>query len=413
MRSSLSNRFSALENPLYRRYWFGSMASVGASQLMVVGQAWLVFDLSQSALMLGVLGAAASLPTIVVSLFGGALADQMDKRKIIIATSLVNALLMLLLAALIYTETVSVWHIILIAGVSSFVSGLDWPCRQAFFPLLVEKKEMLSAVALNSILWQATRMALPAAGGILLAYYSPGLVFVLCSAGFLLMVPALVKITYEHQPGHSTDSTFVQIKEGFVFITEQKLFLILILLTYTSMFFGMSYMSLLPAFSSLLSLGPKGYGFLMAATGIGSVLGTFATGYIDRTKPAGNIMIAASAAAGFFIYLLCALTVMAEGLPYSGWVVGFVILCASLLNSVFVLSAMTTLQLNVPDKLRGRVMGIHSLCYSLMPLGSLFLGGLATWVGVPGAVATGITVYLVFLMAIWLFREEVQQIHLT
>ena len=111
-----SSRIGALRRPMYRRYWLGSFASIGATQLLTMGQGWLVYELSGSALQLGYLGASASIPTIVVSLFGGAIADKLDKRLIIMVTSLLTASLLLLLAILDLTETVRVWHVLTIAA---------------------------------------------------------------------------------------------------------------------------------------------------------------------------------------------------------------------------------------------------------------------------------------------------------
>lgn len=394
---STLTRFRALRHASYRRYWLGSMASVGATQLMMVGQGWLVFDLSHSPLMLGVLGAASSIPTILVTLFGGALADRLDKKKIILATSLCNSIFMLCLTTLIFTDLVEVWHIITIAGLVSFVSGIDWPCRQALFPHLIEKEDMLSAVALNSILWQATRMVLPAIGGLLLSLYSPGLVFALCSLGFFSMIPALFSIRLDHNPTNQTSTTLQQIRQGITFVFDEKLFLYLLLLTYASMFFGTSYMNLLPAFADLLEMGAKGYGLLLAATGAGSVTGTLLTSLFQHSRNLGKIILASSFCAGITIYCFCLLTETGVTAPYSKELAAMALLIASAFHSIFVICSMTAMQLRVPEMLRGRVMGLHGLSYSLMPLGSLVFGSLASWYGVSLSVAGAITIYLIIL----------------
>ena len=157
-------RFAALRGPRFRRYWLGSAASVGAFQLLIMGQGWLVYELSGSTLQLGFLGAASSIPTIIASLAGGVIADRVDRRRMIIATSLLTALLLALLATLDGSEVVRVWHVLAIAGTIALVVGFDFPARMAIFPSLVGRSHMMSAVALNAMLWQGTRMFLPALG---------------------------------------------------------------------------------------------------------------------------------------------------------------------------------------------------------------------------------------------------------
>ena len=131
---NFSGRLRALQRVQYRRYWLGSFASVGATQLQVMGQAWLVFKLSGSPLMLGYLGAATAIPAILLTIFGGVLADQLNKKTVLMITSLLVALLLLVLAILDFTHLATAWLVILIAALISIVTGLDWPTRQAIFP---------------------------------------------------------------------------------------------------------------------------------------------------------------------------------------------------------------------------------------------------------------------------------------
>ena len=156
-------RYPALGFPLYRRYWLASFASVGATQLITLGQGWLIFELSGSAVQLGLLGAAAALPNILMTLAGGVIADRFDKRRILMCTSLATTLLLATLAWLDATDRVAVWHVLTVAALVSLITGLDWPVRVSLYPQLIERSAFMSAVALNSFIWQATRMAVPAA----------------------------------------------------------------------------------------------------------------------------------------------------------------------------------------------------------------------------------------------------------
>ena len=170
-------RYPALGFAAYRRYWFASFASVGATQLITLGQGWLIFELTGSALQLGLLGAAASLPNIAMTLFGGVIADRFDKRQILRMTSILITTLLLVLAWLDFSGEVQVWQVITIAALFSTITGLDWPARVAIYPHLIERHAFMSAVALNSFIWQSTRMAIPALGGLLIYVADTWLIF--------------------------------------------------------------------------------------------------------------------------------------------------------------------------------------------------------------------------------------------
>lgn len=381
-------QLGALHAPLYRRYWLGSLASIGATQLLVLGKGWLVFSLSGSPLMLGLLGAAGAVPQILVSLFGGVLADRLDKRKVLMMTSLVTASLLLVLAVLDFTGVVAVWHVIVLAMLIGLTSGFDWPSRQAFFPSLIDREQMMSAVALNSVLWQGTRMIVPAIGGIVIALSSTAVVFLAAAGGFLTMFFVMKSFDVVHR-GAERGNSLQQFVEGLRFIASSKLFATLIPLTWIVTFFGVSYIQLMPAFADILEVGERGFGFLVSASGVGSVTGTMLTVFTRKTRRLGWIVLAGCMLSAVALLGFSVVTAFAAGMhdPYAV-AVCFVVL-VSLFNSTYLISSMTVLQMRVPDALRGRVMGIHGITFSLIPLGALFSGSLASAFTAPTAVAIG------------------------
>ena len=151
---------------------------------MIMAQGWLIFELSGSPMDLGILGAAVSGPAIVVLLFGGILADRFDRRYLLMTTSLITAVLLLVQALLDYFGVVEVWHVLVLGCVIGIVTGFEWPVRQAFFAKLITRDQMMSAVSLNSILWQGSRMILPALAGVLIAASGTALLFALGAVGF-------------------------------------------------------------------------------------------------------------------------------------------------------------------------------------------------------------------------------------
>lgn len=388
MANFLLQRYPALGFPMYRRYWLASFASVGATQLIILGQGWLIFELSGSALALGVLGAAAAIPNILMTLAGGVIADRFDKRRILMCTSLIITALLALLAWLDASDRVAVWHILAIAALFSLITGLDWPVRVSLYPELVSRSAFMSAVALNSFIWQATRMALPAVGGLLIAATDTSVVFVLGAAGFFVMFAVISSIPIA-RVATVTGSAWQQVREGVGFIWHRQLFRWLILLTFVGMFFSQSFNQIMPVFAHLLGSGETGFGYLLSAGGVGSVVGTLLIGGIRRHRRLGVLMLAGAG--------LGAVTVMGFAmLASAGWFLAalLAVFVGALFSSVFMISSMTVMQLSVPDRLRGRVMGIQTMGFSLMPLGGLLLGALAERLGAAPAVWVGSGIYL-------------------
>lgn len=395
-----SGRLGALKYPLFRRFWLGSFASVGATQLQILAQGWLLYELTESTLMLGYLGAAASLPTLTMTLFGGALADSIDKRRLMLTTSLLMAMLLLLLCALDYFQIVTAWHIILIAAAISFITGFDWPARTAIMPSLIERDEMLSAVALSSIVWQSSRMMVPAVGGILLTFADTWVAFALCAAGFIYMFLVMFSMKIKLPGLSSVGSPLEKVAEGLRFIWHQPIFLLLTILSFAAMGFGFAYIQLMPAFSALLNLDESGYGFLISATGFGSVAGTVLIGNLQHSKRLGRLILATAFVSCLFLYGFTLVTGVFKDSAYAYALCLACIFGASVFSSMYMIMSLTVLQLKVPDELRGRVMGIHGMCYSFGPLGGLAAGALAAYLTAPGAIAALVTCYVILLIVI-------------
>ena len=392
-------KFDALRSPRYRRFWFGSIGSTGATQLYFVGMAWLVFELSGSALDLGLLGGAMAVPAIIATLAGGLIADRGNRRKVLLITSVLAGVALAILALLDATGLVAVWHVLVIAAVLGLISGFDMPARVSFFPALIEPEQMMSAVALNSILWQGTRMVLPAIGGVLIAVADTSVIFALCTVGFAAMAFILVRLQVNPSTGVPAKGDR-GLMAALRFIWQERLFAVLIALTWILMFFGTSYVQIMPVFSELLGGGEKGYGLLISATGVGSVAGTLLVGRLQRSANLGRIMLGGALVFALALICLAIVTRNANNLQWA-----FVGAClfatlASIGGSFFLISSMTVMQLAVPDALRGRVMGIHSITFSLIALGGLVLGPLAELYSPPiavtcGALVVGVSVAIV------------------
>ena len=403
-------RFDALASAPYRRFWLGSIASVGSTQLYFMAMAWLVFELSNSPLDLGLLGAATAVPNILATLIGGLVADRVNRRTILILTTGISTVLMLLLAALDATGLVRVWHVLLISGLLGLVQGFDFPARSSIFPSLIEPKQMLSAVALNSILWQGSRMIFPAIGGILIALTDTSLIFVLCGLGFITMLMVLCWLEVVQVIQAKADP-WHEFKEGLRFVLHNRLFLTLILLTWISMFFGTSYIQIMPIFADILQSGERGYGLLISATGVGSVAGNLFISRFQQSRRLGLMMLSCAALAPFSLIGFSLVAGTLANVAGAFWLASLFAVMTAAFSSVFLVSSMTVLQLKVPDKLRGRVMGIHSITWSMIALGGLIAGALASKFSAPVAVVIGAVIVL--SSVIWVTIRKLELLNLN
>ena len=411
-------KLDALQSPRYRRFWLGSIFSTGATQLYFVGMGWLVFKLTGSALYLGLLGVAMAVPTILATLAGGLVADHGNRGRILLITSILAGLALGILTILDLGDWVTVWQVLLLAALLGSISGFDLPARVSFFPALIEPHQMMSAVALNSILWQGTRMVLPAVGGVLIALADTWIIFALCTIGFAVMAKILLSLqTPDAFPKHSDHNR--GLTAAWRFILQEKLFAVLIAMTWISMFFGTAYVQIMPVFAELLGTGEEGYGLLLSATGVGSVLGTILVGRLQNSPRLGSVMMGGSV----FFCLSLILFALVTGIA-ADWHFAFALACGCAMlsavgGSFFLISSMTVMQLAVPDALRGRVMGIHSITFSLIALGGLVLGPLAELFSAPSALLIGVGVVLASIVGfsikfdrLWRLNGQDQQLRL-
>ncbi len=370
-RNNLLNKLGALSNANYRRYWLGSLASVGAIQIAGMAQGWLIVDkLGGSPLSIGALGAATAVPTILVNLFGGVLADRVDRRKLIISVSAASSLLLLLLAVLDSTELIEIWHVIVIASVQGLVMGFDGPVRSSYFPLLIDRKHMMSAVALGSVMWQFSRLATPVAGGFIIRFGGTESVFYIGVLGWVSMFLVMISLRVKSPPPSKSRNVIEDMLEGVKFILSRRDFVLLIGLTYATHFFGFQYIQLMPFFVQRLEVGAEGLGILFSIVGLGALTGTLVVGRIRANKKIGFIMIGGS--------VIFSISLAAFAYSTNFFLALFYLYIAGLANTIFFVVAMTVLQLRVPERIRGRVMGVYTITFSLIPLGAVMGGVFAT-----------------------------------
>lgn len=368
----------------YRNYWFGMLSAVGGFQIAMFGQFWLIHELTDSTVYIGYVGLANAVPAIILNLAGGVVADRFDKQRLIIVTQTISAALVGLLAVITLADVVMPWHVLNIAVFAGAINAFNQPARQSIYPYLIECKVMMSAVALNSSIWQGTRIIAPAVGGVLIAIIDTGAAFVLAAMLMFVftIVVAFLRVPDEAWVGASARKTsaFGDIAEGLKFIKANSIFSFLIGMTFFNSFFGLSYIILMPVFADdILKVGADGQGVLMSVSGVGALIVTLWLGTRVSSGNTGFILIGGAVLTGITV-VAWALTAEYVGSYALALVLIFFL---GLFSSVYMISIMSTLQMLVPNEMRGRVMGFYGM----------FAGALAASIGAPWAVAiSGIAV---------------------
>ncbi|MBI2886338.1 MAG: MFS transporter [Chloroflexi bacterium] len=375
--------FTALRHRNYRYYWFGMVAAITGLQVLFAAQAWLVYERWHTAAYLGLVGAAQALPVILLNVVGGAVADRVDRRRLLLYTQSGNALIVLALALLVSSDQIQIWHLVLAGVLAGALQAFDQPARMALVPQLVERADLTNAIALQSMVWQGTRIVGPAIGGLLIATVGIATCFYLTAAAVGVMVLAILKMEVAPGPGTGGRGHLGQnMAEGVAYVLKTPVFAALIGMTFINSVFGMSYVILVPVFAQdILKVDASSYGMLMAASGVGALMGSTTVAYLGNFRYRGPLLITGAALFGL------SLVVFAFSPLYLLSVL--VLLFSGVVNSLYMTTVNTSLQALVPDELRGRVMGIYSLSWGLLPLGGLLAGGVATVAGAPVAVALG------------------------
>ena len=401
--------FSVLRHDRYRRYWFGLLATVFGFQIMMIAQSWLIYDLTNSKMWLGYTGLAAGIPAIALNLFGGVVADKVNQRKLIISTQTISALMLLILGSLVLLEIITPWHVLVIAFCIGSVQAFDNPSRQAIFPQLIDMADMMKAVALNSMVWQGTRIVGPAIGGIIIATkYGTAPGFFVGAVGFVTMSAAMATIKGTDSKKPSTGrGMFQDMMEGIQFIRHQPIFLSLMGLTFFNSIFGMSYITLLPVFAKdVLEIGSSGLGYLHAISGIGGIAGTLITTRLSTSIGRGTILSAGAIAFGICLSLFAISSATLNSVPLSA----LFIFLAGISSSLYMITIMSTLQIMVPNELRGRVMGIYGMTFNLIPIGAMQAGFIAErWSAATAVIVGGIAV-MTFAIVVQMFSKQVRNL---
>ena len=378
---------SALQHRNYRLYFFGLLISVTGFQMLLVIQGWLVWDITGDPSSLAFLGGVTAAPTIILNLLGGVVADRFNQRYLIMIVQGVIGLLLFALATLVYLDTagllvLKLWHILLLSFLIAGTQSFDNPARQALYPHLINRKDLMNAVALNSVIWQLTRVIGPVLAGALIATAGAEIALYIAAGTFGCMVIAMIAINVPPIERAKAGNVLRSIGEGIGFVVHNHIFAFLIGMTFLNSFFGMSYIILLPIYATdILDVGPEGLGNMHAVGGIGAVAIIAIAAALSKSQRKGFYLIAGAMVFGISIILFAYSTNY-----YLSLLMLFVGGAAA---TFYMVLTQTTLQALVPDNIRGRVFSIYSLTWSLLPLGAFQAGLIADWINPQFAIALG------------------------
>jgi MFS family permease len=398
-------RFAAFAYPNYRYYWIGQLLGNVGSWMQIVATGWLVLSLTDSPAALGLTGALTALPLIALSLIGGVVADRVDRYRMVVGAQIAQLVPDIALAVLVGTGQVHVIHVYVYTLVGSTIRGLSTPARQAFMPGLVPRAALLSAIALNSILWQGAAVLGPAVAGVVLAGWGEPGNFYLNVVSDVLNLALLWAIRMPPAaPRTTTHSAWQGVREGAGYAWGQPSVRGLLLAAAGVCFLGLSYTQLMPVFArDVYHVGPEGLGLLLTMPAAGTIVAALALATAGQIPRKGRLFLGTALAlsVGLLAFALC---------PLYGLALPILAVMGAAATATLTLGN-TLLQQTVSDRLRGRVMGFWMACtQGMSPLGALPTGVVAEVAGAPLAMGLSAGALIVLLLALTWPREGLRKL---
>lgn len=380
LETKISTSLPALKYRNFRLFFSGQAISLIGTWIQNIAQPWLVLTLTNSPFLLSLVVTFQTLPQMIFSLFIGPLIDKVSKKKILIFTQSSFAMLAAILGVLTLTKRVEYWHVLVIATIFGFLNTIDMPARQSYMVELVEKDDLMNAVALNSSIFNLARIIGPAIGGILIGLVGIGVCFLLNAISYIAVIAQLFKIStvnlnHDMQINNLLKGLFKDVVEGLKYIFAKERIKVTVALLSILSIFCMNFSVLIPVFSQdFLKLNSQGFGMLMAAMGAGALIGALFVALSGNKKP--KLITIIISAFGFSIGEIFML--FARNFYFAFLLLVFI----GFFMILFTTSVNTTLQLESEDNIRGRVMSFYSFVYiGVAPIGSLYAGGLASKLG--------------------------------
>lgn len=393
--------FASLRHPDFRYLWTGTLFLSAGQWIQQVTLGWVLYEMTRSSLLLGVLNGLRAVPFLVFSPIAGVAADRADRRLLMLSTQFLLLVTALGMGVVVTVGLLQVWHLFFFTLITGIVWSFSEPVRQALIPNVVPKEDLMNAVALNSAAFNFTKIIGPSVGGLLIALFGVAGNFYVQTLAYLGVLVMIYRLRVPKASAEVRRSSVLSnLKEAFAYVWGDPLVFALMIAALVPRIFAMPYQALMPVFQKdVLGVGPEGLGLMLAAPGLGAVLAVLALAHFASTFHRKGLL------------LLIALVVLGSFLILFSFMRSFPL---SLLTLVgigsfqisFMATAHTMLQMVVPDTLRGRVMSIYMLDRGMTPAGALMAGLSAHFLGAPTTVALmGSIVILLALVLVWRVPE--------
>ncbi len=403
-RAGALRTFDSLSVRDYRVFWGSMMFQWSAWQMQVVARGWFLYELTDSPLMLGVMGACMGVPMFIFSVYGGALADRVDKRKLLLWGTLAQGLVMAVVAVLIVVGVIQAWHLLVTSAFQGALFALTIPARQSAVPQMVSKSRLVNAISLNTAGMNVTTLVAPALAGFLVGLIQVSGVFWFMTG--LFVISGLIMVKLPGLPpvgnGHARDVRRDMI-DGVKYVARDAALALLLVLAFVSVAFGMPLNTLLPVFAEdILKVGPEGLGVLLSMGGVGALIGSVSIASMGDFRRKGLVLLILTvlwggAVIGFTrtnIYVLALLMMVPVGMGQAG-------------RNVLVNTMMLT---RASEEMRGRVISLNMMTWGMQPLGLLPIGAAAEQIGAPLAVAIGGGIVAAMGLAMLIFSRRLREL---
>lgn len=385
----------------YRLYFVGQMISLVGFWMQAIAQAWLVYRLTDSPLLLGLVGFAGQGPMLLFTPFAGVVADRLPRQRILFFTQAAMMACAALFAILAISGTIEVWHIVVIAFLSGVANAFDVPTRQSFTVELVGRADLPRAIALNSIMFNLARLVGPAIAGVLVAAIGEGWCVALNAASYVAVIVSLAMVKVEPQPVREPSHPLSDLKAGFAYVTAHARIRSMLLLLVLSSLFGTSYLTLMPVFARDVLHGSSDLlGYMMSAVGAGALAGAIVSSWV---RPAQMAVVPCLAAALFGGAL--AAFAMSEII----WLSLFLLVPAGFGMMAMGVATNTLIQGTVDDMMRGRVMAYYVMSFiGVAPVSALLAGWVSHEIGAPATLAAGGILCVIAAACMWIVQAPMR-----
>jgi len=409
--SKVRTTLRALRHRNFQLFFAGQLISLIGTWMQNVAQSWLVYRLTGSSALLGMVGFAGQIPVFLMSPLGGLVADRYSRHRVVIATQISAMILAFALAALTLTGRVQVWHIFVTAALLGIVNSFDIPARQAFLVEMVGREDLINAIALNSSMFNGARIIGPAIAGILVAAVGEGWCFFANGVSYIAVIAGLLMMKVTRISSLKKASAVSHIVEGFRFVAHTAPIRALLLLLGLVSVTGMPYAVLMPVFADrIFHSGARGLGILMGFSGAGALIGALGLATREGVRGLGRWVAISTGVFGASLILF--------SISRSFWLAAFALIPVGLSMMTQMGASNTLIQSMTPDELRGRVMSVYSMMFmGMAPIGSLLAGVAADRIGAPLTVALGGAIAIAgsigFALRLPALRPEAQRLILA